>query len=38
MQQMNLVTVNMKNGMTEDSPQHEEQDVAVIPRSNLRPR
>ena len=29
MQQMNLVTVNMKNVMTEDSPQHEEQKVAA---------
>ena len=29
MQQMNLVTVNMKNVMTEVSPQHEEQEVAA---------
>ena len=29
MQQMKLVTVNMKNVMTEDSPQHEEQKVAA---------
>ena len=29
MQQMNIVTVNMKNVMTEVSPQHEEQEVAA---------
>ena len=29
MQQTNLVTVNMTNEMTEDSPQHDNQEVAA---------